>query len=272
MEKFKLENDEVIILSFEDVERGSSGSGSKMLGKTGNRGDLFLTNHRLVFIVESGLFKKTVDVVDFSLEAVKVYNGLAQIKASKPEGGGYPYPIDVFFSDSHEIFYLPSKYKKSIGNLIESVNEILTGERVGFNPKDIGQWGIGSKLKRANVAETIGGAIGSVKPITANVADVVSPFVPAAAAIASARGAGVTGAAGMIIDVISHQTGMGQGEEESDNEQCAQNSASSDSSTGSANAGIDDQVEAILSLKKLLDAGILTQEEFDAKKKQLLGI
>jgi len=31
-------------------------------------------------------------------------------------------------------------------------------------------------------------------------------------------------------------------------------------------------IEEILKFKKLLDEGIITQEEFDAKKKQLLGL
>ena len=40
-----------------------------------------------------------------------------------------------------------------------------------------------------------------------------------------------------------------------------------------AGAGLPPEtVEALKQLKDLLDAGILTQEEFDAKKKQLLGL
>ena len=40
-----------------------------------------------------------------------------------------------------------------------------------------------------------------------------------------------------------------------------------------AGAGLSaETVEALKQLKGLLDAGILTQEEFDAKKKQLLGL
>ena len=34
----------------------------------------------------------------------------------------------------------------------------------------------------------------------------------------------------------------------------------------------DNSVEEILKYKQLLDSGILTQEEFEAKKKQILGI
>ncbi|WP_373164486.1 PH domain-containing protein [Agathobaculum sp. Marseille-P7918] len=35
---------------------------------------------------------------------------------------------------------------------------------------------------------------------------------------------------------------------------------------------VDDQINLLYELKELLDAGVLTQEEFDAKKKQILGL
>lgn len=42
--------------------------------------------------------------------------------------------------------------------------------------------------------------------------------------------------------------------------------------SGQSPEGVVSVVEEIRGLKQLLDEGILTQEEFDAKKKQLLGI
>ena len=33
-----------------------------------------------------------------------------------------------------------------------------------------------------------------------------------------------------------------------------------------------DRIEELTKLKELLDAGAITQEEFDAKKKQMLGV
>ena len=35
---------------------------------------------------------------------------------------------------------------------------------------------------------------------------------------------------------------------------------------------IESQIEAVKKLKELLDAGILTQEESDAKKRQIMGL
>ena len=37
-------------------------------------------------------------------------------------------------------------------------------------------------------------------------------------------------------------------------------------------SSLDEQMEGIKKLKDLLDAGILSQEEFNAKKRQILGI
>lgn len=34
----------------------------------------------------------------------------------------------------------------------------------------------------------------------------------------------------------------------------------------------EEQIDALSKMKALLDAGILTQEEFDAKKKEILGL
>ena len=39
-----------------------------------------------------------------------------------------------------------------------------------------------------------------------------------------------------------------------------------------ASASVDEQLETLRKLKELLDAGILNQDEFDAKKKQILGL
>lgn len=47
-----------------------------------------------------------------------------------------------------------------------------------------------------------------------------------------------------------------------------ENEATSQTATEAQPSAADE----IIKFKQLLDAGILTQEEFDAKKKQLLGI
>ena len=51
----------------------------------------------------------------------------------------------------------------------------------------------------------------------------------------------------------------------------SQNSESSESES-SVSDNMAQAAEALKSLKELLDSGIITQEEFDAKKKQLLGL
>lgn len=39
-----------------------------------------------------------------------------------------------------------------------------------------------------------------------------------------------------------------------------------------AGPSLDEQIEAVKKLKELLDVGILSQDEFDAKKKQVMGL
>ena len=51
----------------------------------------------------------------------------------------------------------------------------------------------------------------------------------------------------------------------------SQNSESSESES-SASDNMAQAAEALKSLKELLDSGIITQEEFDTKKKQLLNL
>lgn len=50
------------------------------------------------------------------------------------------------------------------------------------------------------------------------------------------------------------------------------NQANAPQQTPAAATSLDDQVETLKKLKELVDMGILTQEEFDAKKKQVLGL
>ena len=45
-----------------------------------------------------------------------------------------------------------------------------------------------------------------------------------------------------------------------------------DANASKNNASVDQQLEKLSKLKKALEEGILTQEEFDAKKKEILGL
>lgn len=42
--------------------------------------------------------------------------------------------------------------------------------------------------------------------------------------------------------------------------------------TGGSVLPLDEQIEAVKQLKELLDEGMLSQEEFDAKKKEIMGL
>lgn len=44
------------------------------------------------------------------------------------------------------------------------------------------------------------------------------------------------------------------------------------SSNPSSSMSFDKQIETLKKLKELVDMGVLTQEEFDAKKKEIMGL
>ncbi len=47
---------------------------------------------------------------------------------------------------------------------------------------------------------------------------------------------------------------------------------SNEHASGVSTASLDDQIETLKKMKELVDVGVLTQEEFDAKKKDILGL
>ncbi|PAU70085.1 virion core protein [Bifidobacterium italicum] len=52
----------------------------------------------------------------------------------------------------------------------------------------------------------------------------------------------------------------------------AQSDAAAQNGSAQPSMSLSDQMEALKNLKELLDAGILTQEEFNLKKRQILGL
>ncbi len=79
-----------------------------------------------------------------------------------------------------------------------------------------------------------------------------------------ARTAVIAGTATAVSNNVSRRQAQRWGAQEQ--EQAAQ------ASTAEPAASQDDQIAQLEKLGKLKDEGILTQEEFDAKKKQILGL
>lgn len=270
MAYFELAEDEIVLLSVEDAGHGVASSGGWGAASRIAReyGDLTLTNAQIVFTTETGLFKKQIEIKRYPLDEIKIYKNIAQVKPSKPSAGDRYYPVDIYFRDSCETFYLPPRSKKDVELLVESINEVLTGQRIGFRPEDIGSLGIGRKLKGAKVPEAIGGVIGAAKPITEGLADAVAPLVPVASTIASSRVGARTGKLSTLMGVVDAVSRGGLG----DSPETPLKADARKEEPVEQDATIQEQISALKNLKELLDEGILTQEEFDNKKKQILGM
>lgn len=82
-----------------------------------------------------------------------------------------------------------------------------------------------------------------------------------------ARTAVVAGTATAVSNRVSRRQGERWAQEEASQQQQPQQSYAQPQQSSS-----DDQIEQLERLAKLKDSGVLTEEEFAAKKKQILGM
>ncbi len=88
-------------------------------------------------------------------------------------------------------------------------------------------------------------------------------------------GSGTGAAPGGASETGAAQTATTANPAEQPDEQSNRGDAAQDSETQQPSPAfndLDERIEALRKLKDLADAGILTQEEFDQKKKQLLNL
>jgi membrane protease subunit (stomatin/prohibitin family) len=135
-------------------------------------------------------------------------------------------------------------------------------EAAGSNPSGGGSVGIGMMGMGLNAA--MGAAAGFQQtgtPTTGNPfaaeQTAAAATVAAAATGAAVGGAATTGAAAGDANAAGNVTG----------DAGATNAASA---TGAANAAVEDPYEKLTKLKGLLDAGVITQEDFDSAKARIL--
>lgn len=264
MGSVKLSIDEVLVMKDEGVGRCTGSMGVlKAIASGGiERGILILTNKALIFVPDSKLLSKKKEDVRIPLESIKVSNGIAQIRPAKPEGRDDDYRLTVYCTQSQHVFLFPLSLRLRLKKWVENVNEQITGIRHGWDPEDLGF---------IDVKKAVSHAIDSAKPVAQGIADVAKPLIPVAAAMASVA-PGRTGkfaaAALSAIDAIGKE-GL-QDTENIEGEQPLENSCAP--VPVSAGPSIDEQVDKLKKLKELVECGILTEEEFAAKKREVLGL
>lgn len=258
-----LRPDEALILKTDNIGHQAQGLNSfdgLRPGKT-TRGLLALTNQDLIYSWESGAFKKKQEEIRFPLARIKIYNGIAQVKPSAPETKGGDYRVTVFFDSFQDTFLFPGDRRKEIKDWIEGINELLTGVRAGFDPSDIGA---------AKISRAVASAIGTAKPVAAELAGVAKPLIPIATAMASARHPKSAKLASAVMGAIES---MGAENDSFENPNARHARTSAVIKSGESEAmPIKLQIESVKQLKQLVDAGVLSQEEFETKKKQILGL
>lgn len=199
--------------------------------------ELLLTNLNIVLIQKTKkMFSKpVVEVEAFSINQIKVYNGIPQIKLNG-------YDVEVYLVNSEIVLTFESKHEAK--KFINSATELITGKTMAVRGAD--------KVKNAVgiVDDTLGiNTIGTIKSVVEN---------------------------GVVGTVLGGIRKINTTQEETkpslmqlqNNQDCSVNEADNAKSVCS----LDEQIEALKKLKELLDAGIITQEEFDTKKKQIMGI
>ena len=153
---------------------------------------------------------------------------------------------------------------------------LFASPKPGLTPEQVGK-AVADALERAKPAAAK--AVEAAKPMAAKAVEAAKPLMPMAAKLAMAPGR--LGKVGMFAGMAAEALGMmdtaqqaqaqpGTRAEAQANPAAAQPHAQPAQQPHAAT--IDQQIEAVRKLKDLLDAGALTQEEFDTKKRQIMGL
>ena len=210
--------------------------------KFGVTKEILLTNiNFVVFEKTKKLFsKEEVQAEIYPVDTVKCYNGVPQIKAKNTS-------VEIFFTNSELTLTFLTKHDAV--KLVNTAIELITGKTLSARGAD--------KVKDAlhlmdntlgiNTVETVKNVL--EKGVTGSVLGVVGKKANSITSKNKLLGTALNFAKESLITSEDNQT----------NELPETNS-------------MDDKIETLKKMKDLLDAGILTQEEFDSKKKELLGL
>lgn len=258
---FGLSNDEVVLGVVEGVSFHAPSEGmSKLFNPSSKIGSFVLTNQRVLFCWEEGTFRKQQRTLSVPLSSIRDNDRKLQIVLGLPKSLGGPFSMTIYASEGQYAFDVPLLKKMSVEKLIASANELLFGTE-SKSPSRFSE----AKRKTAKVGEAVSGAISSAKPAFQGAADVAKPFVPLAAEVVSAAFPGVRAVSDALANAVESKG-------KTPRIDAPKNDDEPTSMPVNCTSGASDDLSTLVKLKELLDSGILTQEEFDAKKKQLLRL
>ena len=204
--------------------------------------EMILTNLNLVLIitVRKFLAKAQVDVETYPIQEIKIYNNEPQIKQKNAR-------VEIFLTCGEIIANFDSMFEA--GKFVNSALRLLTGKTMAERSADKFKGAVGL------VDDTLGiNTVGTVKNVLENgiAGTLLGGFGKKSAPVAK-HASTAREVVGIAKELMGTPT---------------QEAIPASTST----AVSDEQMETLKKLKELVDMGVLTQEEFDAKKKQLLGL
>ena len=185
--------------------------------------------------------QEQINVEVFPLTDVKIYDDMPQIKQNKLN-------VEVYLKSGE--LYLDFESKLDAAKFYQIAIQTLTGKSLATRSAEKVKDGIGL------VDDTLGiSTVDTVKSVLENglVGSIFSGFKKnKPTSYETKTTSAVNDVAEIAKDVISESRAIAADKKDK--------------------LTYDEQVAAINKMKSLLDAGILTQEEFDAKKKEILGL
>lgn len=227
-------------------------SGNVHLGNGYATVELALTNLNIVLITTTKkLFaKEQVQVDIYPVSEIKIYNDVPQIKQKE-------YRVEVFFTSGEIVISFLSA--REAHKFVNAAYQLITGKTMAERGSDKvkAMVGLVDNALGINTVETVKSTLenGLVGTIFGGIGKKGSTTKGDASS--STTEVVVKEAASLAREVIhSHSA-----------------NASTEIQAPAIPASLqNDSVEQLKKLKELVDMGILTQEEFEAKKKQILGL
>lgn len=218
--------------------------GNVSLEKRNGSAELILTNLNLVFVItiKKFLAKSQIEVETHPIEEIKFYNNIPQIKQKNTH-------VEIFLTCDEIAVSFESIFEA--GKFVNTALRLLTGKTMAERGADKVKGAVGL------VDDTLGiNTIGTVKNVLENgiAGSLLGGLGKKAASTTKGKTATreVVGITNDLLETKALQEPL--------------------PSSTSVSTPTDEQLETLKKLKELVDAGVLTQEEFDAKKKQLLGL
>ena len=216
--------------------------GNVSIEKRNGTVEMILTNLNLVLIitVRKFLAKAQVDVETYPIQEIKIYNNEPQIKQKNAR-------VEIFLTCGEIVANFDSMFEA--GKFVNSALRLLTGKTMAERSADKFKGAVGL------VDDTLGiNTVGTVKNVLENgiAGTLLGGFGKKSAPVAK-HASTAREVVGIAKELMGTPT---------------QEAIPASTST----AVSDEQMETLKKLKELVDMGVLTQEEFDAKKKQLLGL